>query len=218
MRTPRFDRFPAVIALVAGAALGAPADAAPAAPAPGSALPGEGFALLGEEKGIKIYRRDKRPGIELAGEGAIAGPPERARRVLLDYAGHPRWNKHLKESRIVARGADFVDVYQRLGLPILDDRDYTLHVTWGDEGGVFWLRFVTANERGPAPVQGVVRVTQHTGSWRLDPDAGGAATRAVYRFHLDLAGSFPSWMGKGQAQGDVAALFGDVGKQIPRYP
>jgi hypothetical protein len=207
----------ALLLFAAAASLLASADAAPSGPpAPASALPGEGFKLLGEEKGVKIHRREQRPGIELAGEGDIAGSPDRVRRVLLDFASHPKWNKHLKESRVLGRGDGWLDVYQRLDLPVLDDRDYTLHVVWGAAGDVLWLRFETANERGPAPVRGVVRVTQHTGSWRLEP--AGQATRAVYRFHMDLAGSFPAWMGKGQAQSDVANLFVDVGKQLPRYP
>jgi hypothetical protein len=214
--------FGRVIAPVVMAALGVlvsdPARADAIAPAPPALLPKEGFAPLGEEQGVRIYRREQRPGIELAGVGAIAATPERVRRVLLDYARHPRWNRHLKESRVLARGDDWLDVYQRLDLPILDDRDYTLHVVWGADGDVLWLRFAAANERGPAPVKGVVRVTRHEGSWRFDPTNEGAGTRAVYRFYMDLAGSFPSWMGKGQATKDVAALFTKVTAELPSYP
>jgi len=213
--------FGRVVAPVILAALGAPSLVARAdAPAPATAadLTKEGFAFFGEEKGVKIYRREQRPGIELAGDGVIAGSPDRVRRVLLDYASHPRWNKHLKESRLLARGDNWVDVYQRLDLPVLDDRDYTLHIVWGAEGDVLWFRFETANDRGPPPVKGVVRVTRHEGSWRFDKAADGVSTHAVYRFYMDLAGSFPSWMGKGQATRDVADLFAKVGAQLPSYP
>ncbi|MFT3765001.1 MAG: hypothetical protein QM820_05710 [Minicystis sp.] len=196
-----------------------PARAAPpaGAPKPASALAGEGFVLIGEEKGVKVYRREKRPGIELAAEANLAASPERVRRVLVDYPNHRKWQKHLKENRILARGDRSLDVYQRLDLPVLDDRDFTVHVTWGDEGDVLWMRFVTANERGPAPVKGVVRVTDHEGGWRLEPTQGGNATHAVYRFYLDLAGSFPAWMGKGQATSDLPDLFGNITKQLPDY-
>lgn len=196
-----------------------PARAAPppGAPKPASALAGEGFELLGDERGVKVYRRNKRPGIELAAEGSFAASPERIRRVLVDYPNHSRWQKHLKENRILARGDRSLYVYQRLDLPVIDDRDFTLNVTWGDEGDVLWMRFATANERGPAPVKGVVRVTDHEGGWRLEPVAGGKATHAVYRFHIDLAGSFPAWMGKGQATDDVPDLFENIKKQLPSY-
>lgn len=209
-------REPASSAQPAPSSTAQPAPPRPSAPPPASALTGEGFALIGEEHGVKVYRREKRPGIELAAEGTFAASPERVRRVLLDYPSHAKWQKHLKENRILARGDGFLEVYQRLELPVLDDRDFTLHVTWGDDNAVLWMRFAAA--RGPAPVKGVVRVTDHSGGWRLEAVDGGKSTRAVYRFHIDLAGSFPSWMGKGQATSDVPELFANITRQLPRYP
>jgi hypothetical protein len=226
MTAPRLAVIAARIALLVLAALVArpgpsradPAPVAAAAPAPASALAGEGFALIADEKGVKVYRREKRAGIELAAEGNIAATPERVRRVLVDYPSHQRWQKHLKENRILARGDGYLDVYQRLDLPVLDDRDFTLHVTWGDEGPVAWMRFAAAPGLGPAPVKGVVRVSYHEGGWRLEPTDGGRSTHAVYRFYLDLAGSVPGWMGKGQAANDLPELYANITKQLPSYP
>lgn len=195
----------------------APPAKSPGAPPPASALAGEGFVLIGEEGGVKVYRREKRAGIELAAEGTFAAAPERVRRVLVDYPSHQRWQKHLKENRILSRGDASLDVYQRLSLPVLDDRDFTLHVTWGNDGDIHWMRFQADNAKGPAPVRGVVRVTSHEGGWRLEPLKGGQSTHAVYRFHLDLAGSFPAWMGKGQAASDLPELFANIAKQLPNY-
>lgn len=180
-------------------------------------LTGQGFAPIGEHDGVIVYRRDHTGGIELAAEGDIAAAPERVRRVLLDYVNHPRWVKGLAMSRVLAHGPGFVDVYQRLDLPVLADRDYTLHVTWGEDADGPWLRFVTANERGPAPVRGVVRVRLHEGGWRFAPVDGGRATHATYWFHLDLAGAFPAWMGKGRAARDVPGLFENVRHQLQYY-
>jgi hypothetical protein len=188
------------------------------APPPSSGLIGEGFVFLGEERGVRVYRREKRPGLELAAEGKIGAAPERVRRVLVDYPSHPRWQKHLKENRVLAFGDGSLDVYQRLSLPVLDDRDFTLHVTWGKDIDVAWTRFVVANDRGPAPVNGVVRVTAQEGGWRLEPVDAGTATHAVYRCYIDLAGSFPAWMGKGQATSDLPELFENITKQLSSYP
>lgn len=188
-----------------------------AAPAPASALAGEGFVLVGEEKGVKVYRRDKRRGFEFAAVGTFAASPSRVQRVLTDYGNHQRWQKHLKDNRVLSRGEGFADVYQRMGLPIIDDRDYTLHATWGDDGGVLWTRFVTANDRGPAPVSGVVRLLSHEGGFRLEPTSGGKETHAVYRFYIDMAGSFPAWAAKGQAMSDIPEFFVNVGKQLVYY-
>jgi len=227
LRRPPFAAFVAVgsLALTASPAGADPPPAASgqpaphvAAPPPASALGGEGFVLLGEDRGVKVYRREKRPGIELAAEARLPASPERVLRVLTDYPSHKRWQKHLKVNRILGRGDGFLDVYQRLDLPVIDDRDFTLHVIWGDDAGVGWMRFAVANERGPAPHAGVVRVTQHEGSWRLEPLEGGAATHAVYRFYLDLAGSFPAWMGKGGATSDIPELFANIQKELPSYP
>ncbi len=221
---PAHAVLPAVLALAAIVSLAAadtsppPSAAALAAPPPASSLPGEGFTQIADKGGVKVYRREMRPGIELAAEGNIAATPERVRRVLLDYPNHARWQKHLKDNRILARGDGYLEVYQRLDLPVLDDRDFTLRVTWGDDGPIPWMRFTTANERGPAPVRGVVRVSRHEGGWRLEPVDGGKSTHAVYRFYLDLAGSFPAWMGKGQAASDLPELFANITKQLPAYP
>jgi len=198
---------------------GSPPAVAPhaGAPPPASSLAGEGFTQIADEKGVKVYRREKRPGIELAAEGNVAASPDRVRRVLTDYPSHQRWQKHLKENRVLGRGDGYIDVYQRLDLPVLDDRDFSLHATWGDDAGIPWMRFATANGLGPPPVRGVVRVTQHEGGWRLEPTDGGKGTHAVYRFYLDLAGSFPAWMGKGQAASDLPELFANITKQLPSY-
>lgn len=211
---------PLLLALVASPAGAFETDLVPlaGAPAPTSALAGEGFNFVGEVKGVKIYRREKRAGLEFAAEGTFPASPERVRKVLIDYPSHGKWQKHLKENRVLGRGDGFLDVYQRMGLPVIDDRDYTIHVTWGDDGGVLWTRFQTANEKGPAPVAGAVRMKDHSGSWRLEPEAGGKATHAIHRFHLDLAGSVPSWAAKGQAMNDIPEFFNGVGKQLPNYP
>jgi hypothetical protein len=210
-------------ALASGAspalAVGPEGGAAPLAnaPAAASALASEGFVLMGERKGVRVFQRDKRKGLEFAAEGTFAASPERVQRVLIDYPSHGKWQKHLKTNRVLARGPDFLDVYQRMSVPIIDDRDYTLHVTWGDEGGVRWTRFVTANDKGPGPTSGVVRIRDHTGAFRLEPANHGTSTHAVYRFYIDLAGSVPMWAARGQALGDIAEFFVNIGKQLPSY-
>ncbi|MEO7329951.1 MAG: START domain-containing protein [Minicystis sp.] len=204
-------------ALSPSAAVTAAAPGPTTAPSPESTLLAEGFVLLSDEHGVKVYRREKRPGLELAGVGDLAAPPAQVRRVLIDYPNHKRWQKYLAENKILAQSPNDLFVYQRLSLPVIDDRDFTLHVTWGSEGDVLWMRFASAPDRGPPPVPGVVRVTEHDGGWRLEAREGGKVTHGVYRFHLDLAGSVPTWLGKGGAAEDVARLFQNIDKQLPLY-
>lgn len=181
------------------------------------ALASEGFYPIGEDRGVKVYRRDKGKGIELGAEGDIDAPPDKVQKVLLDYGNHPKWVKGLAESKVLDKSSSSIDVYQRLKLPVLDDRDFTLHVTWGDEGETRWLKFTTMNDKGPPPRSGVIRIATHEGSWKLIPIDGGRATHAVYQFHLDLAGSFPAWMGKGRAGKDVPNLFENIRNQLKYY-
>jgi hypothetical protein len=170
-------------------------------------LAGSGFSAIEEHDGVKVYRRDPTRGIELGAEGVLDAPPAAVLAVLRDYPNSGRWVDRVRESRVLASGPSALDVYQRLDLPVLDDRDFTLHVTWGQQGDALWLAFTTANDRGPAPRDGVVRVSTHEGSWWLTPVDGGRRTRAVYRFHLDLAGSVPGWLGRGRAGKDIPRLF-----------
>src|SRR5438552_1987801 len=109
------------------------------------ALSQAGFTRIGGDKGVTVYRREGAQMIELAAEGDIDAPPAAVLAVLSDYAHHPAWVKGLVESRVLARSPGELLVYQRLDLPILDDRDYTLRVTWGETDGASWLRFAAAN-------------------------------------------------------------------------
>lgn len=186
------------------------------APAAASALVSEGFVFMAEDKGVRVHRREKRSGVEFAVEASLAAPPEQVRRALIDYPNHKRWQKHLVENKIISRADDSLVVYQRLDLPVVDDRDFTLKVTWGADGAVLWKRFKIANDLGPKPNEGVVRVTAHEGSWRLEAE-GAKGTRAVYRFHFDAAGSIPSWLGKGQAQDDIVDFVQRLKRELPKY-
>jgi hypothetical protein len=178
-------------------------------------LAGEGFKKIGERDGVIVYRKHAHA-IDLAAEGEIAAPPDVVRKVLLDYASHPKWVHNLGVSRVVNQGDQWLDVYQRLNLPMIDDRDYTLHVTWGDEDSVRWIRFHTVDgEEAPEPH--VVRLALHTGSWQLTPIDNGQATYAVYRFEMELGGSMPMWMARGHASKDVARLFRQIRNQTQYY-
>jgi hypothetical protein len=176
-------------------------------------LTNQGFERVAHDHGVTVFRREGVKEINLTAEGDISAPPERVRQVLLDYSHHPQWVRHLAESKVILGDGQHILVYQRLDLPILDDRDFTLSVTWGQEGDVLWTKFATANDKGPAPRQKVVRVPLHEGGWELTPIDGGQRTRARYHFRLDLGGSLPGWMGRSRAGKDVPALFEALRKQ-----
>ena len=182
-----------------------------------AALSKEGYEPVGERSGVEVYRR---PGhaIDLAAEGDIDAPPEVVLRVLTDYGSHPKWVHGLSVSRVLDQHDHSLDVYQRLHLPMLDDRDFAMHVEWGGSGDEREIHFATTNDKCPAPPdKGVVRVPLHQGSWHLEGIDGGRRTHAVYRFRMELGGSLPMWMARGRAAKDVPALFDAIRGQTRYY-
>jgi hypothetical protein len=178
------------------------------------ALAQQGFERVGEREGVVVYRRAGARFIELAAEGELPAPPERVLGLLTDYETHVRWVKGLGESRVLSRGEGTLDVYQRLSLPMVSDRDFTLRVTWGGDGEARWLRFTVHDAAGPAPRSGIVRVTTHDGEWELAASGGGTRTRATYRLRLDLGGAIPSWIARSHALKDVPGLFSAIRRQL----
>jgi uncharacterized protein YndB with AHSA1/START domain len=177
----------------------------------------EGYERVGEKAGVEVYRRAGHA-IDLAAEGDIDAPPDVVLKVLTDYGSHPKWVHGLSVSRVLDRTSSALDVYQRLHLPMLDDRDYAMHVEWKRAGDEREIHFATTNDKCPGPPdKGVVRVPLHQGSWRLEPVDGGRHTHAVYRFRMELGGSLPMWMARGRAAKDVPALFEAIRAQTRYY-
>lgn len=180
-------------------------------------LSGQGYERVGEKAGVEVYRRPAH-GIDLAAEGDIDAPPDVVLKVLTDYASHPKWVHGLTVSQVLDKQPAGLDVYQRLHLPMLDDRDFAMHVTWKQRGAGREIDFQTINDKCPAPPEkGVTRVPVHEGSWLLEPLDGGRRTHAVYRFRMELGGSLPMWMARGRAAKDVPALFEAIRAQTRYY-
>ena len=93
------------------------------------ALTGEGYERIGDRNGVEVYKRNGHA-IDLAAEGNIDAPPDVVLKVLTDYGSHPKWVHGLAVSRVLDKRDGALDVYQRLHLPMLDDRDFAMHVDW----------------------------------------------------------------------------------------
>jgi uncharacterized protein YndB with AHSA1/START domain len=179
------------------------------------ALASEGYERIGDKHDVVVYRRSGHA-IDLGAEGDIDAPPEVVLRVLTDYTSHPKWVHGLALSRVIGQTDAALDVYQRLHLPLLEDRDFTLHVEWGADGPRRFIRFHQI-ALGPAPTKGCIRVPLHEGDWALEPVDGGKRTHAIYRFRMELGGSLPMWLARGRAGKDVPALFDAIRNQVQFY-
>lgn len=171
---------------------------------------GGGYKHVGGKSGVEVYRNPASPLIDLAAEGDIDAPPAVVREVLLDYDHASKVTDNVAESRVLQKSDREILVYQRLTLPVISDRDFTLRVNWGQRGATLTTEFAVDNARGPAPRDGLVRLSTLQGGWSLEPIRGGEATRARYRVQIDLAGSVPKWMVSGGAAKNLPKLFDGV--------
>jgi hypothetical protein len=153
------------------------------------------------------------PVIDLYAIGDIAAPPSVVRDVLLDYGNAPKVTDNVAESRVLEKNEREIIVYQRLKLPVISGRDFTLRATWGQRGTALTMQFAVDNSRGPGPRDGIVRLSTLQGTWVLEPIHGGAATHARYRIAIDLAGSVPQWMVSGGAAKNLPKLFDGIRRQ-----
>lgn len=169
-----------------------------------------GYSAVARERGIAVFRNKRASAIELAAQGVLRVPTDQLQRALVDYGRHVSYLDRLAESRVLRRDKGELLVYQRLALPLLSDRDFTLDVRWGKDGEVRWVDFHAVTDKGPRPRKGVVRVTHHRGSWELLPIMSGKATLARYQVSLDLAGYLPRWMARSSAGKEVPDLFAAI--------
>jgi len=173
-----------------------------------------GYTRVAKKDGVTVYRDKRSSIIDLAAEGVVHASPEQVQRALLDYPHHTGRIPRVAESRVLERRDSTLLVYQRLDLPLISDRDFTLAVRWGrDEDRTRWVDF-RAVRRGPRCRRGVVRVTHHTGSWELRPIRGGRATLARYQLSIDLSGYLPRWLARSGAGKEVPALFKAIGDRL----
>jgi hypothetical protein len=179
------------------------------------ALSAEGYERIGDKHAVTVYKRNGHA-IDLAAEGDIDAAPEVVQKVLTDYPSHTKWVHGLSESRVLVHTDSSLDVYQRLDLPLVGDRDFTLRVEWGREGGDRFIRF-HGIDSGPPPAKGVVRIPLHEGSWVLQALDGGKRTHAIYRFRMELGGHLPMWMARGRAGKDVPDLIQAIRNQVRYY-
>lgn len=172
-------------------------------------LPQAGFERIEREDGVTVYKHPETEVIHLAAEGRFAASPAEVQQVLLAYEDQVGQVERVASSRVLERGDGWLRVYQRLELPIVSDRDYTLCVNWGAEGDSRWIRYRIERGTGPPADDDAVRVPAHRGSWQLQPRRDGAATLARYESIMDMGGWIPRWLAKSTAGDEVPGVFAD---------
>jgi hypothetical protein len=183
-----------------------------------------GWASEASTKDLTIYSR-MRDGTalkEFKGVGVIDATPAAVFAVLDDSEAYPSFMPYTAECRVLRRDKDIVLAYQRLQLPLVSDRDYTLrskNAKWlGPAGPIYRIRWEPANDLGPAEKEGVLRVNVCEGGWLLEPEADGA-TRATYSIFTDSGGALPSFVANNGSRIAIRKVFDAIRKQVkqPKY-
>jgi hypothetical protein len=173
-----------------------------------------GYTHVGYADGVDVYRQLQSPLIDLLAEGDFEAPPAVVSALLLDYTHAGLLSPRVVESRVLSADERVQVVYQRLRLPLISDRDFTLRISHGARGAVRSIRFFVDSSYGPGERSGVVRLSLMNGGWELVPISDGAATHAIYHLQLDLAGEIPRRMVSGGAASDLPVLFQAVRRQL----
>lgn len=175
-----------------------------------------GFEQIASKDGVTVYKHRTSDIIRLAADARVNAPPEVVGDALLDYRGQIGVIKRLTESRVLGQGKGWLRVYQRLNLPVIDDRDYTLDVRWWREKEVLVIHFKTTTSGAPAEQSGVVRVPYHEGSWQLRPLDGGRATQARFMTTIDMGGLLPKWLARSGSGKEVPKVLASVNTMVER--
>lgn len=189
-----------------------------------STAPEDGWKQESADKDVAIHSRARAGSSlrEFRAVGLIDASPGAVFAVIDDSEAYPKFMPYTSETRVLKRDKDTVLAYQRLALPVVSDRDYTLrskHQRWmGPDGPIYWIRWEPANDQGPAEKPGVLRVNVCEGGWLLEPHDSGA-TRAVYTIYTDSGGAIPPMLANNGSRVAIRKVFEAIRKQVkdPKY-
>lgn len=175
-----------------------------------------------DEPGLRVEVRERDDGVrELIARGVIEAPPEEVFVVLCDARRARDLVPHLAQLQILAEDRGGALAYQRLEVPTLAPRDFTIRHACHEEtlkdGGVRRINeWRTDNAAGPPQRSGVVRLELNEGSWVLDELDGGRRTLAVYRIRINPGGEVPRFLLTAALQLQVPALFQNIARATRR--
>lgn len=189
-----------------------------------SSVAATGWKEEAKSPDLIIYSRTREgsPLKEFKSVGMIDAPPRTVFAVLDDTEAYPDFMPYTVECRVLQRAKNSTVAYQRLELPLLSDRDYTLRSRHSEKpsphGSTFRIRWQAANELGPEEKSGVERVKICDGGWLIEPGPDGA-TRATYFIYTDSGGAIPAFIANRGSRIAIGKLFSAVRKEVrePKY-
>jgi hypothetical protein len=119
----------------------------------------------------------------------------------------------LKRREILGDNGDELIIYDQIRTPVVSDRDYTVRVRrrFDAASGRTLFRCESANELGPPPARGYVRIPIIRAGWMTAPDGKGGTTLTYYAFS-EPGGAVPAFLVRGAQQdrslADVVRILG----------
>jgi hypothetical protein len=132
-------------------------------------------------------------------------PPAAA---LLDVPRLPSFMPYVNEARELGIEADgSLYVYTRLRLPLVQSRDYVLHVKLEQPpaSGRCDISFETVDDPSRPKLDGVVRIPELHGFWSIAPGADGKSL-LTYQVFCNPGGGIPPFVAKGGQRGAAIDL------------
>jgi hypothetical protein len=148
---------------------------------------------------IIIYTRSvPESGIrEIKATCRISACPLNVYRAAMDRSTYENISRYIEVNEIMPspRPEEWYN-YQRLNFPVISKRDYTLRYNAVEDHGKSTFRIVweIANEKGPPPMEGVVRIKICYGSMSIEPGEKEGTAQITYLLYTDPAGSIPAWI------------------------
>lgn len=164
--------------------------------------------VLSDRDGMVVERRlhDGSAFYEVRATAHSPLPPAAIFETIWKQREHPQFVPYLKRLDLLAESADERLAYEQVAVPLARDRDYTIRLLRrvDPETQRYEITFVTANEAGPPPDKGHVRVTEIRGRWLIEPGRDGKGSRVRYEVLSQPGGAIPTWV-VNRVQGEAAA-------------
>jgi ribosome-associated toxin RatA of RatAB toxin-antitoxin module len=156
----------------------------------------DGWVLEREKKGIKIFTKKGRWS-KLKDSKAImtiTAKPEEMLKMILDFDNYPNWMPRCKSAKVIAHLSNT----EFIGRLVFDapwpvaDRDCVVRVKVNREPSGTIVVTQTSEPKYVKEEEGVVRIQQMVGVWKLVPKNGG--TEVTNEYASNPGGSLPDWL------------------------
>lgn len=165
---------------------------------PAALVAQEAWELKKDKSGIQVFVREK-PGESLKESKStvqFSASIDAIVDAIFDYSRYDEWAPRHMEARVVEKPTDNVIVSYSLNdspWPV-SNRDIVMENTIHRRAdGSVRIDMEALDGSQVDARSGVVRITQFTGHYLLEPKPGGQV-KVTYQAHLDPGGSIPAWM------------------------